>query len=1171
MAAPYPPRANRVSEIISTSPRSSSVTQLQQQQQQQPAAAPPQPAAAPAPTSTTTTSPTIPSLNAGAVSGAIPTPAPPRFMLDTTMPAISSSMPSAGLAGGGGGLPPASPIMPSYMHMTTSLPRKALQNLASQNYARDMKGSFPSGSMNSKSSSVGLGTAERGGTHPTGTMPGMIHSPSREINQSSFISSTSNVGSGSGGGGGGGAGGMGGSSGVVSGRPGVAASGKADNSMMILSQAGDLTGVAGPTGFFPTRPNLHPVLLSFDSEEQESEYNLFFLNRHRFVWRRTVYLIFFAATCLYAYVMIRSPADGRNWTRLYSDDAKLAGTGSLDYANCPAGWYCMRCNPDYICNAYHVGADLGFWLSVILLPCIVLITLSYKLKDVVLAQWIHSLTAVFVLCYAAGGVILRYIIVEPMTPVFQPALLCIMFIFVAIMFMRPRFVYAVASISVIVLFFIAGYASHVANDPEYSPSTAKTYIISVLALVISAGVIMFNTYETEVYNRSQFGAAYSLHKTNAKLMNQLKVLQKAYGRKVADLDSPLEKSVMLIRSLMADPVNTPSHLMTLGQIMTLLGSSNLLTPDLENQAGELMDNEQEKWLFSEIQPRRKGSGRPRNTSRRRSITKELAGKIDMPIAEGASHASIRATAQMEDYSPSSNVGNISEMSVAERALSPLVHFSGNAHERGGGGGSGPDPSPLPTMQHRASGSAPDLTSSHDKFPSKHSSLRSISKASAVAKFASLPLLTGTGNAFISDPIFNPSVEAMNLLGRVQEYNWPLFDFRDECGGRPLGTLATHLFRHADLFNAFKIPLDVFRTFIVNIENGYRAELPYHNSTHASDVLHCVNYFVNSNDHLSRAAGDIDLLAIYVSAIIHDFDHPGLNNNFLCRISDSRAILYNDRSVLENYHLSSAWRLLCEPQNNFLCNVSLSDMRGIREQVIDMVLATDLSQHFAVLSQFKNRVSSAQFSPEDSKDDRWLLWKILIKLADVSNPSKDWRVYERWVRMILEEFYMQGDVERARGMEISSFMDRNNPSIPGSQNGFIEYIVSPLFTAYDTWMPIPGIMQDLALNREFWLKRKDLGLTTVFPAVGPRGSVADLASAAHTKSMMGSRTAAGGTPAQQTSHSALPNPPHVFVNVQSALAPLVAAQAPPPPLSARHMSMIPQPAGGSASEVRRDDL
>jgi len=35
------------------------------------------------------------------------------------------------------------------------------------------------------------------------------------------------------------------------------------------------------------------------------------------------------------------------------------------------------------------------------------------------------------------------------------------------------------------------------------------------------------------------------------------------------------------------------HLMALQQIMTFLMSSNLLTPDLENQVSELIDTEQE--------------------------------------------------------------------------------------------------------------------------------------------------------------------------------------------------------------------------------------------------------------------------------------------------------------------------------------------------------------------------------------------------------------------------------------------------------------------------------------------------------------------------------------------------------------------------------------------------
>lgn len=41
---------------------------------------------------------------------------------------------------------------------------------------------------------------------------------------------------------------------------------------------------------------------------------------------------------------------------------------------------------------------------------------------------------------------------------------------------------------------------------------------------------------------------------------------------------------------------------------------------------------------------------------------------------------------------------------------------------------------------------------------------------------------------------------------------------------------------------------------------------------------------------------IPLLSLLVSAIIHDFGHPGVNNNFLYKIFDPVAIQYNGISV-----------------------------------------------------------------------------------------------------------------------------------------------------------------------------------------------------------------------------------------------------------------------------------
>ena len=60
-----------------------------------------------------------------------------------------------------------------------------------------------------------------------------------------------------------------------------------------------------------------------------------------------------------------------------------------------------------------------------------------------------------------------------------------------------------------------------------------------------------------------------------------------------------------------------------------------------------------------------------------------------------------------------------------------------------------------------------------------------------------------------------------------------------------------------------------------------------------------------------------LISCYLAAIIHDYEHRGVNNDFLIKSSDPLALLYNDISPMENHHLASAFMLMREEQYAFL--------------------------------------------------------------------------------------------------------------------------------------------------------------------------------------------------------------------------------------------------------------
>ena len=103
--------------------------------------------------------------------------------------------------------------------------------------------------------------------------------------------------------------------------------------------------------------------------------------------------------------------------------------------------------------------------------------------------------------------------------------------------------------------------------------------------------------------------------------------------------------------------------------------------------------------------------------------------------------------------------------------------------------------------------------------------------------------------------------------------------------------------------------------------------------------------------------DLELMAMLFAAAIHDAEHTGTTNDFHVLTRSPLAILYNDKSVLENHHLAVTWNILKQPDCNLLSKLDDDESAYFTELVKEMVLATDMAQHFPQLNEIKNTIES----------------------------------------------------------------------------------------------------------------------------------------------------------------------------------------------------------------------
>lgn len=135
-----------------------------------------------------------------------------------------------------------------------------------------------------------------------------------------------------------------------------------------------------------------------------------------------------------------------------------------------------------------------------------------------------------------------------------------------------------------------------------------------------------------------------------------------------------------------------------------------------------------------------------------------------------------------------------------------------------------------------------------------------------------------------------------------------------------------------------------------------------------------------------------------------------------------------------------------------------------------ILATDLALFFPNKAKLAMLIEEEKFS-WSILEHRMLTQAITMTASDLSASAKPWEVQVQTVRVIFEEFYQQGDEERAAGRQPIAMMDRNQPDQQAaSQVGFLTGICIPCYTLLHRLIPETKPLLDMCQeNFERWQK------------------------------------------------------------------------------------------------------
>ena len=314
-----------------------------------------------------------------------------------------------------------------------------------------------------------------------------------------------------------------------------------------------------------------------------------------------------------------------------------------------------------------------------------------------------------------------------------------------------------------------------------------------------------------------------------------------------------------------------------------------------------------------------------------------------------------------------------------------------------------------------------------------------------------------------------------ILPDIVSFQFDAFRLAKQTNGQPLSSLAFSILKTEGLVDDLHLDEIRLGKYLSMIEKGYH-DVPYHNSTHAADVLQRVHTIIKTvaDDVFDK----IDRLSLYLAAAVHDYGHAGVTNNFLITSAHPLARQYNDKSPWENHHAASALDPLISMEDmKFMEALSQAQKMHIRKTVIDLVLATDMSKHLELIKAISAKATTIGGANDtEPRNDPFFTFCLVLKCADIGHTACGFDLHKVWVHRLQEELYNQGDLERESGLPISAMADRHNEemTIETSQLAFYDAVVLPMMRVLTVFFTgAEPFLRQACENRERYVYRSTI--------------------------------------------------------------------------------------------------